>query len=480
MRKIFSYLLFISCILMTSCSEDNTPVQPTLALAVGEVFPTTATVNVTTTNTSEAAYLCLPAEDAPPTNYDVWQKGKAFNPTQMPKISLSDLKVNKTYRIYVVVRNSVYADMQNVEFTTKTQYNIESNMTYANVTYYGDAMTDGNGYYMLYLGTDIVTDKGLPTKVNQDVMHLYLASKPSIDGDAISLASGTYTLTEGKGIYTVYSPSSLFQHSTGTTADGKLEGYGVRFISTIVKVEKDNEGIYTIEVSAQSEYDPAQYIHATYKGKLTYTVQDPSHYNALRQNLEVKPTKMTGRFIPYNSNFSIYYLTLFNVPSDANGFINGAGDLLNLLLIANPNTTMDLNNLKREFTIISGESSVTDYKPGKSVGGIYSSNYGIWLPNGSYYAHYDETGENIDIIGLLNSGTITISADSANPTNLHIVVNATTKKGYKITLDYTCPDNTIIDSTSASSSTSAKVFYFHGDQIKPIFGELPAFQLFTK
>ena len=98
--------------------------------------------------------------------------------------------------------------------------------------------------------------------------------------------------------------------------------------------------------------------------------------------MNVNVVNMGGRYqTDYNKTYGMYTMALFNTPIDEGGFVDGAGEVINLSLITKYTEHMDINNLAGEYTVadvINGP-----YEPGKFLSGTLYEYYGMMLPMGT-------------------------------------------------------------------------------------------------
>lgn len=132
MKTKFLHLLLVAMgFLLASCSESSTdsnepptppaPEKASISLILGEVTGTTAVLDYTTTNASEAAALCLPASQTEPEIVHIMEMGQALKISEEQESLLFEgLKGNTEYKIYAVAKNSdgEFCSVKSLEFTT--------------------------------------------------------------------------------------------------------------------------------------------------------------------------------------------------------------------------------------------------------------------------------------------------------------------------------------------------------------------------
>lgn len=122
-------------LLFAACSDSPTenvepfvnpqpkPEEPaTISLILGEVKATTVSLEYTTTNASEGAILCIPANQSEPTETQIMEMGKAMVIAQEAQTMLfENLNSESDYRIYAIAKNSEgsFCPKRTLEFTTK-------------------------------------------------------------------------------------------------------------------------------------------------------------------------------------------------------------------------------------------------------------------------------------------------------------------------------------------------------------------------
>ena len=142
----------------------------------------------------------------------------------------------------------------------------------------------------------------------------------------------------------------------------------------------------------------------------------------------------------------MYTMALFNTPIDEGGFVDGAGEVINLSLITKYTEHMDINNLAGEYTVadvINGP-----YEPGKFLSGTLYEYYGMMLPMGTNLSFYDEKGSQINKYGFAKDGSIKVSVDGDKIT---FSGDIETENGKHFTFNYTGSASAISDYTVSSA-----------------------------
>lgn len=331
-------------------------------------------------------------------------------------------------------------------------YNVEANQSIG--IYYG-AYNEA-GQFIVAVSDAEMTSDGLPTKAGQSVLLFYAMSEPTTDYDNIQLASGQYTASDDFSKMTLYNGQSgylYFMYCNGINSEGEPEGWGIDMEYATMNVVNNNGQYYIDFKGGNSERESSinfKDVHVTFQGTIDFANQDPAYYTYLTKDYDITPTAMSARYTCTPSyGYGNYSFAFYNTPTDSEGFITGAGDVISLELLTQPAVPMDLSLLTGDYTV----ANVLEgpYEPGHFLSGVNYYYYGMYLPMGTYLAFYDESGSMKKEIGFVTGGTAHISVDGTNITyNFDFIAEG----GHHFTVNYTASSATIYDYTSNSAKSN--------------------------
>lgn len=158
------------------------------------------------------------------------------------------------------------------------------------------------------------------------------------------------------------------------------------------------------------------------------------------------PTALSGRYTN-GTSYGNYSLCFYNVPLDDEGYVVGAGQLVNVELLTEPGTPMDIANIAGEYVIADVENG--PYNPGTFLSGVNYYYYGMYFPMGTYLSFYDESGYSTSEIGFATGGSVKATVDGENVT---FDLNVEVEGGHKFTMNYTAKASDITDYSTSSSA----------------------------
>lgn len=319
------------------------------------------------------------------------------------------------------------ADIDSITFSAPVNYDSQINAKYGIGFYYG------NGQYFTCLSTDSLSPNGGATKAGQRSVIFYALGKPSLSSKNAILPSGRYVSSTSQEDGTLYDGKSYLYASVATAGDSTLD------LSTVyldkgaeANVEYNSDGTYTIDFkgrSTKADNMDFENIHCVFNGTIPYANKDAAYYETFTEDVNFQPTGFSGGY-SNSSDYGDYTLSFYNMPVDDEGFTAGAGDLVNLELLTDTSSVMDLSKLVGTYTVAS--SLEGPYEPGHWLDGVNYYYYGMYMCVGTYICSYDNQGYATNHRDFAKSGTITIS-DAGD--QLHVVCDLTLEGGHKLTLD---------------------------------------------
>ncbi|MCD8387907.1 MAG: hypothetical protein LUD17_13645 [Bacteroidales bacterium] len=268
--------------------------------------------------------------------------------------------------------------------------------------YMGDLLYDGTGFYYLIISNAGISEGGAPTGPGEIARILINAEQPDGSGD-IQVPTGVYTPSayyEGIGTFDTWNTDVIEAFYNPDDPDsGDLVGYFYDITEGSLEVSANEDGTFSVnfDVEGVVQDDDTVYftkhITMTYDGAITVLdfEEDPSQYTPIEGDYQLDVPNASGRFV--NDGFSI---TFYGCPLDDNGFIVGAGDLLNVEFYTQPVGDPDYSIAGTyEYFDLAGYmdgSNIEDYGPWDLMGGVWYEFYGFYMPIGTYVAIYDADG----------------------------------------------------------------------------------------
>lgn len=435
-------LLLFSCLsalfaMASACSDNNEdPLSPSrknpevtvVQLSVSEY---SVSFRISSSDLDSGAFRCLPAAGDAPTDAEILAAGEPFEVNGEATYTVSDLAPETDYILYAVGACGETTVCGSFAFTTPKHYyeNIEADQ--ACCFYFGDYVGDGSGCYYLVLSTAGITSDGLPEKAGH-MLRLFLNAEKSADSNNAVLAPGEYLLSDDFGEFTFNTEMSHYIRAY-ETEDG-LDGPLYEFAEGVVRIASAGNGSYTVEAvlaldttDGEPIDDESNEVHCTFSGNIAFVNFDSESYVPLTEDYSFEATSMTGNYTKGN-----YSIVFYNVLLDDDGFIIGGGDLLNLELFTEATAAMDPSVLPGTYELTTMESG--NYAPYSFMEGIFYEYYGMYMPIGTYYALYDDSGW-WSKLGLATGGTITVS--HAGGDDYTFEVDLLVEKGVRVRMTYT-------------------------------------------
>lgn len=315
--------------------------------------------------------------------------------------------------------------------------------------YYG-AVSSELGMYMIHLCDGKLTTGGLPTEINRHDIRLTVMAKPSADSDNASLETGTYTLTDNPNERGVFGKQSVYIETNTVNAAGKVDGFLDSLKVCTLDVENRGDGTYRLEMNG--ELDECGPIRFVYDGKLEFVNKDKNTgYDYITSDVNFMPAAMSGRYVRATDKYCDYSIAFYNCAIDDEGFVSGAGGLLNLVLLTPYAVPMDISTIAGTYDVVMPVSGAK-YEAGKFIGGtMYETSYGT-LPMGSYYEELDDEGY-AKAYGMFCGGTVTVTNSLGE---LTFNCNWLTPQGHTVVMNYMGNASAIEDQSESDASYSAK------------------------
>ena len=438
-------LLFFA---MTSCDDDdNSIVVPQVTAELIQAGADFVKVSVETQKAGSGACLCLPAADRKPSPGTILTTGKPLGVINgKEEILIDSLRQSTDYVVYVAARNATEVATAELRVSTAKSYVDEVAMADGWIAYYGDFYQNRVGYFMVALSSGPISKKGLPTRVDDKAIHLFIGDAVSPDGDNAMITPGVYRISDAHEKGTVDAYNSRFMIA-GEIQDGEAtKGYTFKFVDGTVTVDHDADGVYTIAADMRIERSGVEEnIKCTYQGKLAFTNIDPARYNPLAEDVNMVPHAMSGNYSKdSNGAYGIYNLAIFNTPVDDGGFINGAGEVICFTLISPYSDKMDLDKFAGTYENVIVSAPGVTYTPFAFLAGIYENFYGSYMPQCSFYCRYDDALQ-MDVIGLFAKGKVVVTKEGDN---IRLKGDMITLQGKRVTVEATAPPSSFYDYSS--------------------------------
>lgn len=329
--------------------------------------------------------------------------------------------------------NSYYADVA----ATNT-YNL----------YYG-AVSEQLAAYTLHLCDGKLSKGGLPTEINKHDIRLTVLAKPSQNPAAAALPGGTYKLVNSTEKAGVYGKQSVYIETNKVNADGQVDGFLDSLATCNLNVERRTDGTYKLLV--EGELRDHGKVRFAYDGKLEFVNKDPAAgYQTITEDVNFVPRTMSGRYVKATDTYCDYTITFLNCDTDDEGFIVGAGEYLNLVLLTEHKVPMDINTIVGTYDVVMPVAGAV-YEKGKYIGGTMFKRSGTTYPVGSYYKEFD--GQGGEAFGLFNGGTITVTQNNGDIT---FKGNWKTPEGKTVKMEYTGNVSKIIDQSQQQAKPAAR------------------------
>lgn len=316
--------------------------------------------------------------------------------------------------------------------------------------YYGDFYKNEVGYYMIALSDGPISSTGLPTRVGDKALHLFIGDRVPLDGDHAQLTPGVYPISDSHEIGVADAYNCKFVISTEVENNVTTKGYTYRFVDGTITVEHIGERAYSFLIEGKIEEEKGEInIRCRFDGELPFSNIDPARYTPPSKDITMVPHNFSGTYSSSSTGqYGTYSFTLYNTPVDQYGFISGAGEVMGLTLLAPYSAKMDINKLVGVYDLFVESKAGSTYTPPAIIAGMYKYSYGIYMPQGSYYSRYNENMQ-LDLLGLFTKEQISITQEGEM---IKLVGEMITIQNKRVKIDYTGPISNLIDYSQNSAS----------------------------
>lgn len=322
---------------------------------------------------------------------------------------------------------------------TRSAENPTTNFTaeYAEFYYMGDVLGNGTGVYSLYLSNQPM-DKGMPTETCQ-MARLEIIGTPTDESNP-ELCTGTFTVVTELTFETAVEGTLVAEDSDvldvfpypGDPSQG-LVAYPFSPTEGTLTIEKEGDDYsisFNMEVALYGDDDEVLFSDSsacTYQGPCTYV--DIYAYTPFDTDVTLPELRASGRYTD-GGDYSISFYT--DGLLDDEGWIVGAGYLLNAELFVEDVSPMDVNNLVGTFT--PWDVMQDGPKPGTFGEGVWYPIFGSWyvaiMTSLTEYDQYGQSGK----VALAIDGTII--GTKLDETTYRLEFDLTSAEGYKVTGTY--------------------------------------------
>ena len=272
MKNFSNYLLATLALVLglavSACTPEPEPIQKAetkVEVAVDQIMANGATINVTTQNVKEFAYVKRDTELAATAilqGDEFKTKIENTDVVTTSEITITGCEAGTTYTLFFAFRladDSIYEEVKRVEFTT-TSYG-------DNVINVVDRMYDGFSVYLQI--PDDVKAKGNALRYSTSSMPMYNYAKQqgSMELDMLLYNAQQYTTTDKLIIYDEYHSTERDQDgnliydeagnlASATFADPKVPGEpGYLLVGEYALMEDENERIVIVDGEVMTVYD---------------------------------------------------------------------------------------------------------------------------------------------------------------------------------------------------------------------------------
>ena len=410
MKKIFGlYFVCLAAMLgFVACDDSDSdpnpepvPSQPVLTLSLVELTETSVVFQAEAENATAVHYVLQTADQEIPSVEEVLAEGLLVEDTQ---VSVNGLLTGTAYRVVAAARNeSLTVEQVSVlDFTTPSIFEKATDFTseYTDIWWYG-TYSEGVDQFFVQLSTAEVEPLNARPQEGGQLVRFYVFA-PATTADDIRLAPGTYTLggdTNEEG--TFWRDGSVY--AMGTTADDWMQ---VGFKSGTLVIGYEN-GVYTIDADLvlNDGHDTAVKAHSQGEVQVENLADGfRNFYDDVNQVM----TGLGGYVSPSASGMDCYVLSLYNTPVDESGFVAGAGYTSKMYLYT-PASGYGVMAFEGEYTIDTTWEETDTFLPYTSISGYVYDMWGTAMPEGTFLAYCDESGQT-QMAGLAQSGTIHITS----------------------------------------------------------------------
>ena len=268
LHYLFATIALVAGFAISACTPEPEPIQKAetkVEVAVAEVMANGATINVTTQNVKEFAYVQRDTEiPASAILQSDEFKTTIANTEEVTTtaITLTGCEAGKTYTLFFAFRladDSIFDVVERVEFTTTSYGDDVVNIV--------DRMYDGFSVYLQL--PDEVKAKGNALRYSTSSMPMYNYAKQqgSMELDMLLYNAQQYTTTDKLVIYDEYHSTERDQNgnliydengnlASATFADPKVPGEpGYLLVGEYALMEDENERIVIVDGEVKTVYD---------------------------------------------------------------------------------------------------------------------------------------------------------------------------------------------------------------------------------
>ncbi|MDY3914820.1 MAG: hypothetical protein SOZ18_07755, partial [Phocaeicola sp.] len=176
MKHLIFGLVMLALFALTGCSKDEaTTTIPEVSAEVLETGTDFIKLSIDITKAESGSYFCLPAFEKAPTPGEILTKGKLLKiENKKQEVKIDSLEQETDYIIYIAARNATEVKTINIPVTTLKGYIQDVTMKDGWIQYYGDFYKNKVGYYMVALSDGPISNTGLPTRVGDKALHLFI------------------------------------------------------------------------------------------------------------------------------------------------------------------------------------------------------------------------------------------------------------------------------------------------------------------
>lgn len=288
------------------------------------------------------------------------------------------------------------------------------------VWYMGDLLGNGTAYYYIFLSDCGVSEGGGPEGPGHLARILCNAPAPA-DPKNLTIPEGTWTASEtyAVGNFALFGDSQFIDCFVDPDTGEGLVGYIYDLTAGSLTVKKTDDGSCAISFEGKGAiYDDVDEtkviatadISMSYAGAIPAVSDETSSYPTFEAGRAMDIPDASGRY-----SGGGYSICFYGCPLDRDGFIIGAGDFLNIELNVESEGTPLLarNYTWYDLQALMDGTATAPYGPGTFMGGMMYNMYGMTMPIGTYFQHFNSDGY-ADAIALAAEGSKINVTDKGN------------------------------------------------------------------
>lgn len=297
--------------------------------------------------------------------------------------------------------------------------------TSAQMWYYGDMLYDGTGFYLLVLSDCGLDQDGLPEGEGH-MVRFFLHNEAPMSDELLLPAAGEYVCDNEFDfpLFSLYPTNCTFFDCFYMTKEGEtaptLMAYAFEMTDGKVSFEYNESMTHmtgSFDMTGENFLDDQVALYGQMTGTFDcdFAMLDgrsnPSEYPAYEGDFSPALLEMNGRYMDMGGTYD-YTMTFYNVPLDEDGFIIGAGDLLNVdLMAAVTDEPLSATALCGTYQAGDMMTDYTAFDPGHFLNGMWYPITSDWYaPMCTACYTVDEYGEYVGV-GLGVDGTIVVTSD---------------------------------------------------------------------